>query len=100
MGMCLPPPPRVNSSGTMVAALVSSVEKSREQLMFVFCSENNSQLVYDFGKVGGAPVEEHPRSATHGVLGGACLGGAWWVMGTPGFASRMVQRLCKVRMPA
>mmetsp|Transcript_30722 Transcript_30722/g.68056 ORF Transcript_30722/g.68056 Transcript_30722/m.68056 type:complete len:1411 (+) Transcript_30722:34-4266(+) len=41
---------RVNATGTMVSALVSSKDKSREHKMFVYCSENNSTLMYDFAK--------------------------------------------------
>eukprot|EP00798_Chlamydomonas_sp_ICE-L_P030874 gene30874-35918_t len=41
---------KVNASGTMVSALVSSKDHSREQKMFVFCSETNNVVVYDFAK--------------------------------------------------
>eukprot|EP00955_Chlamydomonas_euryale_P083050 363793-Chlamydomonas_euryale.AAC.10 len=37
-----------NASGTMVSVLVSSKEKSADTKMFVFCSETNSTVVYDF----------------------------------------------------
>ncbi len=48
----------VNSAGTMVAALTSSKEKSRDQRLFVHCFENQTTLVYDFGKVG-RPFQVH-----------------------------------------
>jgi hypothetical protein len=41
---------RVNSAGTMVAALCSSKDKSRDQRLFVHCFENLATLVYDFDK--------------------------------------------------
>lgn len=42
---------RVNSAGTMVAALCSSKERARESRLYVLCFENQTTLVYDFDNV-------------------------------------------------
>ena len=41
----------VNANGTMVSVLVSSKEHAAEGKMFVYCSETNSTVMFDFGKV-------------------------------------------------
>jgi len=46
---------RVNSAGTMVAALCSSKEKARESRLYVLCFENATTLVYDFAQDGREP---------------------------------------------
>lgn len=40
----------VNANGTMVSVLVSSKEHASEPKMFVYCSETNATVMYDFGK--------------------------------------------------
>ena len=41
----------VNANGTMVSVLVSSKEHATEGKMFVYCSETNATVMFDFGKV-------------------------------------------------
>ena len=40
----------VNANGTMVSVLVSSKEHATEGKMFVYCSESNSTVMFDFEK--------------------------------------------------
>ena len=66
----------VNASGTMVSVLVSSKEHAAEGKMFVYCSETNSTVVYDFAKVWASGVggvggdEGGKQQRTRGMLEG------------------------------